>query len=68
MIDQQEPHPERLRLEILAGMAAKRLSRANEKMCAARAELAAASAAHAAATDRLDAWDAANPDPQLPLI
>lgn len=68
MIDQPEPHPERMRLELLESMAAKRLARANDKLATAQAELAAAAAGHAAAVDRLAAWDAANPDPQLALI
>lgn len=69
MIDQPDaPNPERLRLEVLVGMAAKRLARANEKLAAAHLEWDAADIAHIAALERLAAWDEANPDPQLALI
>lgn len=69
MIDQPEaPNPERLRLEVLVGMAAKRLARADEKLNAAHQERGAARRAHDAAIERLAAWDEANPDPQLALI
>ncbi|WP_010545233.1 hypothetical protein [Sphingomonas elodea] len=69
MIDQPEaPNPERLRLEVLVGMAAKRLARADHKVAAAQAERVAAGIAHTAAIERLAAWDEANPDPQLALI
>lgn len=69
MIDQPEaPNPERLRLEVLVGMAAKRMARAGQKVAAAQAELVAAGTAHAAAAERLAAWDEANPHPQLSLM
>lgn len=58
----------RIRLEEIEMFGVKRAERAEEKLRAAQAEVAAATEALAVSRRNLSAWDAANPDPQLSLI
>ncbi len=64
----QEKHPARQRLADLVEMSLKRCERAAWKLGRAQLEADASAEALTAARQGLDAWDAANPDPQLSLI
>lgn len=67
-VEPTPPHPERVRLESLIGIAEKRVVRAAEKCRAAERELDDALNALDTATENLRWWIAANPDPQGELL
>jgi len=63
-----EKNPARERLADLVEMSLKRCQRAAWKLSRAQLEADASAEALTAARQGLDAWEAANPDPQLSLI
>lgn len=67
-VDPTPPHPERVRLESLIGIAEKRAGRAAEKRRSAEREVDDALDALETASRNLRQWIAANPDPQGELL